>query len=147
MHQHIESGWYRLAVAEGKAPETLDPVARADAFISTHFASQFDIEYVARNVSFVSASHLTRLFRRRLGISPHARLRRPRLGHAAELLLQSTEPVATISNRSGYRNTSHFIRDFRALYGKTPGQYRKEAGVAAKGDPRGFPTVVQGRSN
>ncbi len=125
VHQHIESGWHRIALSEGHAPEGLDPVAKADAFISTHFASDFDMEFVARNVSFVSLGHLNRLFRKRLGISPYARLRRTRMEHAAELLQDTDDKVSEIAPRVGYRNVSHFVRDFRAAQGKTPAQYRR----------------------
>jgi AraC-like DNA-binding protein len=131
VHQHIEAGWYRIALSEGETPAGPDAIAKADAFISTHFSSDFDMEFVARHVSFVSPSHFNRLFRKKFGISPYARLRQTRMGHAAELLQNTDTKISELGSRVGYRNSSHFIKDFRAIYGKTPAQYRRGMTAAA----------------
>lgn len=124
-HQHLEAGWYRVAAARGDVRGVIDPVGRATAFMSTHFASGLRIDWVARHVSFVSAVHLTRLFRAKLGISPHIFLRRVRLERAAQLLRSGQDAVSVIAGRVGYRNSSHFVRNFRVEYGMTPLAYRK----------------------
>lgn len=124
LHQHLEAGWHRVASMRSSLGQAPDPVARVDAYISTHFASRLDIEFLARHVAFTSASHLTRLFRQRLGISPYARLKIVRLECGAKLLLQSDAEVRGIAAQVGYRSPSHFIRDFRAHFRLTPGQYR-----------------------
>ncbi|MCX6900952.1 MAG: helix-turn-helix domain-containing protein [Verrucomicrobia bacterium] len=119
-HQHVEAGWYRLRMAKGQRAEDLDPVQRAVLFIATHFNSHLNVAWVARHVSFVSASHLARLFRSRLGISPLRHLKQVRLERAAQLLRSSADAVVTIARRVGYRNSSHFVRDFRRKFGVTP---------------------------
>lgn len=124
-HQHLEAGWYRLRMAEGLRGEDLAPVERATSFLATHFASHLDMDWVARHVSFVSASHLNRLFRRRLGISPFRYLKQVRLERAAQLLKSGTDGVAVIAGRVGYQNASHFVRDFRRAFGVTPLHYRR----------------------
>jgi len=130
LHQHLEAGWYRIEQACGEGSKEGDPVAKADAFLSTHFASRFEMGFVAGNVSFISLSHLNRLFRERFGISPYARLRQIRLNRAAELLISSQAEIASVARQVGYRNVSHFSRDFRSLYRTTPARYRK-AGLSA----------------
>jgi AraC-like DNA-binding protein len=124
-HQHVEAGWYRMRLAEGPGGEELDPVQRAVSFIATHFARRLDVAWVARHVSFVSASHLARLFRCRLGTSLLRHLKQVRLERAAQLLRSSTDTVATIARRVGYRNTSHFVRDFGRMFKVTPLAYRR----------------------
>jgi AraC-like DNA-binding protein len=123
-HQHLEAGWYRLASAHGEQRPEIDPVDRAASFISTHYASQLDVKWIASHVSFVSASHLNRLFRQKMGTSPKAYIRRVRLERAAQLLASTAQPVARIARQVGYKNASHFIRDFRSVRGMTPLLYR-----------------------
>jgi len=122
---HIEAGWYRIAAMEGKSQYLRDPVERAVAFISTHYGSRVKVDWVATNVSYISPSHMTRLFREKLGIAPHAFLRRTRLEQAAHLLCGNDDSVKTIAIRVGYRNVSHFVRDFRSMYGVPPLAYRR----------------------
>lgn len=124
-HHHLEAGWFRVASAQGQVPQDVHPVDRATSFICTHYASEIDVEWLAQNVSFVSASHLTRLFRTRLGVSPHAFLKRVRMERAGELLRTNGDTVALVARKVGYKNASHFVRDFRECYKVTPKQYRK----------------------
>ncbi|MCY2973230.1 MAG: helix-turn-helix domain-containing protein [Planctomycetota bacterium] len=124
-HQHLEAGWYRLRMSEGSDATDLDPVQRTVSFIATHFASRLDIEWLASHVSFVSPNHLARLFRSQMGISPLRHLKQVRLERAAQLLCSGTDAVALIATRVGYQNTSHFVRDFRRIFGMTPLDYRR----------------------
>lgn len=125
-HYHLEAGWFRVASSHGKAPAGSDPVDRATSFISTHYASRLDVAWIARNVSFVSASHLTRLFRAKLKTSPWALLKEIRLEHGAELLKTGNEKISLLASKCGYKNVSHFVRDFRGYYGITPKCYQKK---------------------
>lgn len=126
-HQHLEAGWYRLRIAQGLRDHDMDSVERAVSFIATHFASRLDMTWIARHVSFLSASQLSRLFRSRLGVSPLRHLKQVRLERAAQLLRSSTDAVAITARRVGYRNVSHFVRDFRRTFGVTPLEYRHHA--------------------
>jgi AraC-like DNA-binding protein len=123
-HQHVEAGLFRMAAALGDLPSDVGYVGRATAFMSIHFASHLEIDWIARHVSFISASHLTRLFRRQLGVSPYAFLKQVRLDRAAQLLRACRDPISTIAGRVGYKNTSHFVRDFHNYMGLTPLAYR-----------------------
>ena len=119
-HQHLEAGWYRRKMAEGLGGEDLDPVQRAVSFIATHYGSQLEMAWVASHVSFVSASHLARMFKNKMGISPLRHLKQVRLERAAQLLRSGSDSVATSAGRVGYRNASHFVRDFRQMFAVTP---------------------------
>ena len=119
-HQHLEAGWYRMELAEGLGGEELDPVQRAVSFIATHFARNLEMAWVARHVSFVSASQLARMFKDKMGVSPLRYLKQVRLERAAQLLRSGADSVATIAGLVGYRNASHFVRDFRQMFAVTP---------------------------
>lgn len=76
----------------------------------------------------VSPRTAQRLTRRFVGLTPLALIHRRRLQHAAHLL--STEPdaaVADIAAELGYADQSHLVRDFRKVFGFTPGGYRRTA--------------------
>jgi AraC-like DNA-binding protein len=49
-----------------------------------------------------------------------------RLNHAAKLLRERPDNVATIGLDCGYENVSHFNRQFKAYYKQTPKAYRKQ---------------------
>lgn len=58
------------------------------------------------------------------GTSPGKWLIRKRLEYAKFLMETTDEPVSEVSFRSGFTNTSHFVRLFKDTYGKPPLQYR-----------------------
>jgi len=74
-------------------------------------------------VAGMTGFHLTRAFRTRFGLPPHAYLTRLRLEHARALLARG-EALARVSATAGFGDQSHFSRRFRGAYGITPGAYR-----------------------
>ncbi|WP_432520815.1 helix-turn-helix domain-containing protein [Kineococcus sp. SYSU DK006] len=75
----------------------------------------------------VSARTLQRLARRHVGLPPAAMIRRRRLQEAAERL--RTDPgtdLAALAADLGYADHGHLTRDFRAVLGTVPSEYRRE---------------------
>lgn len=69
---------------------------------------------------------LQRLFSRYVGVSPKWVIQRYRLQEVAELIEQGRIPDwAKLSHDLGYYDQAHFIKDFKALIGKSPEKYRK----------------------
>jgi AraC-like DNA-binding protein len=67
---------------------------------------------------------LHRLFARYVGVSPAWVIRRYRLRAAAERLTAvPPADVRVVAGELGYADQAHFIRDFRATIGVTPGAY------------------------
>lgn len=60
------------------------------------------------------------------GTTPRAWLYQARLERARKYLLTTEMSVAEVSECAGFRDVSHFSRTFRAAFGASPGQYRKE---------------------
>lgn len=116
-----------LALAEanpGTAAPGRDPLEAACAYLVHRLGQPVDVADAADAVG-VSREHLTRLFRRRLGLAPAAWLRRERL-HQAELLLRGgNQPLAAIAQRCGFATASHFVHAFRKRFGITPGRLRE----------------------
>jgi AraC-like DNA-binding protein len=72
---------------------------------------------------------LQRLFSQYVGVSPKWVIKRYRLHEVAERL-EAGDVVdgARIASELGYFDQAHFIKDFKAIVGKTPAQYAKKSG-------------------
>jgi AraC-like DNA-binding protein len=81
------------------------------------------VQEVARRHA-VSTRTLQRLFRRHVGVGPKWVLRRYRLQEAAEQLAAGERSDWTrLALDLGYFDHAHFIRDFRAVVGRSPAEY------------------------
>jgi AraC-like DNA-binding protein len=117
--------------------------AHLDAFLGARLpARDLNAEHVADLVALIAASSdlrrvsdlvrasgrsertLHRLFARYVGASPAWVIRRFRLRAAAERLTAfPPADVRAVAWDLGYADQAHFIRDFRATIGVTPGAY------------------------
>jgi AraC-like DNA-binding protein len=117
--------------------------AHLDAFLTARLpARDATAEHVAELVTLIETSAdvrrvsdlvrasgrsertLQRLFARYVGVSPAWVIRRYRLQAAAErLTAYPPADVRTVTWELGYADQAHFIRDFRATIGVTPGAY------------------------
>ena len=73
----------------------------------------------------MSQEHLTRSFRRYLGVTPTAFINAKRLGLAAELLLTTETPVIDVGGLCGFNSQSRFYRLFAERFGCPPKAFRK----------------------
>ena len=76
---------------------------------------------------FLSPAHFARLWKREVGVAPAAYLRRLKLERARFLLEHSTQSVTHIARAVGYESAAHFSRSFRACYGVSARQFRRDA--------------------
>ena len=94
-------------------------------YIYSHIKERITIEDLADSLG-VSASYLSRLFKKETGISVSAYIRRQKIEMAKNLLQYSDYPIIEIANRLSFSSQSHFIQQFREVTGMTPGKYRDE---------------------
>lgn len=71
-----------------------------------------------------SPTHLRRLFRTGLGISPKRYLLERRLQRAAELLRSTDHTVQQVAEACGFESLSYFHRRFKTRFGCTPVEFR-----------------------
>ena len=76
------------------------------------------------HLSGKAAEHLCRLFRKEMGMSIIAYVKRMRMQRAAQLLRESVEPVSAIAARVGVPDPNYFCRAFKSVTGLTPSEYR-----------------------
>lgn len=119
----------------GQRPEHSDSAAwrllRAETFIAEHLADPaLDAERVARALS-MSVRHLNRLFAsRECSVTQWIWERRLERAHeelaCPRLRLLS---IGDIADRWGFASQAHFARVFKARFGRTPTQHRRESAV------------------
>jgi transcriptional regulator GlxA family with amidase domain len=73
----------------------------------------------------LSPSRLEHIFKQETGLGIKAFLRAARLKKAKDILQDPTLGIKEVAAAVGYRDVSHFARDFRKQYGQSPSQSRK----------------------
>ncbi len=94
--------------------------------MESNFLFNFEIPEFARMCGR-SLSSFKREFYQVYKTSPGKWLTERRLAHAKRLVDTTNHDINTVAIKSGFENTSHFIRVFRQQYGTSPGKLR--AGV------------------
>ena len=107
------------ALREGVGPL----VARALAYIEANLGAGVDVADVVRACRAARRT-LELTFRRDLGRSPGAELRRRRIERAQRLLAETDLPPARIAELCGFADSPWFWTAFRRATGQTPGNYR-----------------------
>ncbi len=103
----------------------MDPINRALAFIEDELAGDLCVDKLAR-ASFISRYHLSRVFAAATGYSLSSYVRLRRLTEAARLLRQSKRGILEIALAVGYDSHAVFSRVFRAEFGVSPSDFRRD---------------------
>jgi AraC-like DNA-binding protein len=122
------------ALLESRLPErdaTAEEMSELVALIAKDAQIRRMSDLVARSGRGERTLH--RLFMKYVGVSPAWTIRRYRLRAAAQRLAANPpEDVSTVASELGYADQAHFIRDFRATIGITPGEYLGHASRAGR---------------
>lgn len=92
-------------------------------YIYTHIKERITIEEIAEQLG-VSASYLSRLFKKETGDSVSAYIRAQKIEMAKNMLRYSDYALSDIANRLSFSSQSHFIQQFKEQTGMTPKKYR-----------------------
>ena len=98
-------------------------VRRVKDCLETRYAENVTLEELAR-VANLSPFHLIRVFRKEVGLPPHAYQIRLRLNHAKALLAQAAT-IGEAALKAGFFDQSHFTNHFRKVFGYPPGVHLK----------------------
>ncbi|MGN0243868.1 MAG: AraC family transcriptional regulator [Lachnospiraceae bacterium] len=93
--------------------------------IDKQFQEPLSLDDFAEEIG-ISKFHLSREFKRYIGVPLNEYLITIRLNHSKELLKYSALSVEEVAYNSGFHNVSHFINLFKKHAQATPLQYRKE---------------------
>ena len=95
-------------------------------FLHFHHTNEASLAELARFLG-LSVSRTSHVVRELFGYSYVESLNQTRLRTAAALLRNSSLPVLEVCLASGFQDVSHFHRQFRKQFRKTPQQYRRIA--------------------
>ncbi len=126
------TGW--LYLDRGEIPSMPDPdseVAPVLLFLHTHYGEKITVDALARQFG-TNRNSLRTTFTRATGKSPGLYLRELRLSIARSLLADTKLPVATVLEKTGFSDATHFGRAFRKRFGVTPAAFRKNTPTASR---------------
>ena len=92
-------------------------------YISTHYDENISIDDLAA-ISAISSTHLIRIFRKSLGLTPHEYILLYRLKQSKRFLVSTNDSVERIAERCGFNSASHFARAFKKTNHMTPKEFR-----------------------
>jgi LacI family transcriptional regulator len=108
-------------------------VAAALSYIRAHACHGITVEHVLKQ-AFASRSQLEKKFRRYLGRSPQAEIRRVQVSKIRQLLFETDFPLKKIAELAGFEHVEYMCVVFKRLTGDSPGSYRNR--VQAKLESR-----------
>lgn len=115
------AGWGHGPVPGGLSPSNL---AKIIDMIEANLGQRLSLYDLAQEVN-LSTFHLSRTFRRSMGMSPHAFIAKRRLQRAADQLQVTKKPATEIALECGFSSSSHFSTAFKLAFGTTPTCYRR----------------------
>lgn len=104
-------------------------VRRAEDYIVAHFAEPLTLDCIARHAA-ISTRSLQKGFQRHKGMSPMDFLKRVRLNHVHQQLVQARnngEPlrITQAALNAGFSHLGHFTQAYRLQFGESPSQTLK----------------------
>jgi AraC family transcriptional regulator len=105
--------------------EHLEQVQRAVDYIEDHLNGDLTTEAIAKVAGF-SKWHFQNVFSAAVGDSLKDYIRKRRLTAAAVALGMTDGRVIEIAFEAGFESQESFTRAFKSMFGKTPGECRKE---------------------
>ena len=108
-------------------------ISQIITYINQEYAAELTLEQLASKF-FLSPGHLSRIFKRCIGLTFSDYLREYRIKKAIELMADSKMNITEIALTVGFNSTNHFCKTFKALIKETPLQYRKRLLQSMSGD-------------
>ncbi len=126
---HLYRFFSLLAPAPGNTEKNSSAyLQQALDYLQHNYAYDIKIQDVARHVG-IDRTYLYKLFCREMEVSPQQYLIGYRLSMAKRLLSSTNLRITEIANSCGFADSASFCHHFRAQFGITPSQFRKEPGT------------------
>jgi AraC-like DNA-binding protein len=118
------AGITRAAGAASSLEATAPGFGPALAHMRAHFHHEITNRQLA-SISNMSLRAFERRFRAAFHLTPQRFLRKLRLRIASRALIHTDESLSDIALTCGFADQSHFSREFRRHFGRTPREYRE----------------------
>ncbi|MDO4621523.1 MAG: AraC family transcriptional regulator [Eubacteriales bacterium] len=103
-----------------------EPIRQTIRYVEENFKEIITLDDVCELTGYGKES-FCRLFKRKMGMSFLKYLNEVRLTHCCHELAATDDPISMIMERNGIRGQKQFNASFKALYGMTPSEIRKQA--------------------
>jgi len=105
-----------------------DPlISEAVRFIREYACDGIRVEDILRQIP-ISRSQLEQKFRKEIGRTPHAEIRKVQLQRVMQLLGETELPLKQIAHQTGFPHLEYLNYFFKRNVGQTPGEYRRHCG-------------------
>lgn len=103
-----------------------DEIAKTKEYMENHWLDAFDINETAKAAG-LSRTHLTRLFKKHTGMTPHDYYINYKVNRIKEKLSDSNLSISQAFAACGVDYNGHFAKVFKDIVGVSPSQYRNTA--------------------
>ena len=114
-------GHSNFAVPDRAVRDDSTAVSRVCEYIAAKACENITLGELA-GVAHVSPYHLLRVFRKKMGITPHSYQVQLRVDEAKRLLRRGL-PISDVAVATGFFDQAHFSKQFKRYVGVTPGQF------------------------
>ena len=116
---------YIDSLAKETRGDGMNALDSAVAYIDTHLSEDLSVRELA-SLCFVSADHLTRMFKKKFGLTVTEYIQDKRISLAGELLRHGDLSISMVANTVGFGNYSYFTEQFKKRFGVTPREFQKK---------------------
>ncbi len=93
-------------------------IINSTEYIKDNLGSNLCLDDISKKSS-LSKYHFLRIFKKNIGLTPHHYIIMQRVNKAKELIING-QSLMDVSSNVGFSDQSHFIRNFRKMYGYSP---------------------------
>jgi AraC-like DNA-binding protein len=120
---HLLGELFDVGHSAEMSPRHRGVVDETRQLLAARFRDDLDLSAISRTVG-LSPFHLSRVFRRSLGMTLHTYRTELRLRWVIEFLAQGATDIGRLAVEAGFSHHSHMARVFRARLGVTPSGVR-----------------------
>lgn len=117
---------YIDSLAKESRSDSSNALDTAVQYIDSHLTEDLSVRELAA-ICYISADHLTRLFKKKFGVSVSEYIQERRIRLAGELMRHQDMTISMVANKVGFGNYSYFTEQFKKYFGVTPREYQKKA--------------------
>ncbi|MDO4261915.1 MAG: helix-turn-helix domain-containing protein [Eubacteriales bacterium] len=123
----IDFGQMKKAISRAVGYDfTESPLVNAVlSYIHSHYTQKIELKDLAR-AAFCSEIHVSRAFKKHMGMTVLAYIHRLRIEQAVRLLQNGSLSIQEIASQTGYSNLNNFYKYFKQYAGCTPYAYTHE---------------------
>ncbi len=119
---------YSKAVKEYTLLNYSNNIRKIILFVRKNLTKSFSLDDVAKEL-FITKEHLSRLFKKEVGITISEYIIKSKIEEAKSLLRSTDYNILNIATLLNFANSSHFSNSFKKVTGISPSDYRKRPSV------------------